>query len=246
MLKRLEPRFVGAEHADALLGGDHGVLCRRDLRLGDEVARAHVVHVLLGNETRLSLRDIFDAGERQVNDLVGGFRAPDFVFGASHLRIGLFDRRRCARQIVAHLGNLQGGDYLPFLDAVADVHADRFEIAGHLGQDIDFLVRDELRRKRQGRGDIRPARRHHRNRWRRDIAGCGRSPLRIMPRARTEHQQACADYPNTGFHLKVPHRVPEHHAAAQVFVARFAFSISAAVWFSCAWLSSTMLPRPFS
>ncbi len=120
-----------------------------------------------------------------MRDVVDGFRAVQIGARAVDLLLRVLDRGIVLLQFVLQFGNLENGEQLAGLDPVADVHADRFQEAGDLRVDVDFLVRPELGRDREDLGDV--ATRDLRHRDGRPLVGA--SHLGVRTRARRGRRQ---------------------------------------------------------
>ena len=131
-------------------------LRRRHLRLGHPVPRRGVVDVLLRHESSDgSFSTSASRVEREVRHLVRGLGAIEIGLRAIDLFGAARTRRLVLSGLVAQLRDLEHGEQLSRLDAIADVDVDRLQKSGDLGVDIDLLKRSKFRRERQRLRQVR-------------------------------------------------------------------------------------------
>ncbi len=182
----LQARFLRPGHARLLLFHAQPALRGRDLRLGHQIFRAHLVHFLLRYQAGLTLRHHFDARIRKVGNLVTRFRALQIVSRGRDLGAALLDTGGRLRDLVRHFRNFQLGEQLPLAHVISQVHFDRADIAGDLRHHVHLLERLELRGHCHCVGHVAAYRRGHRHRDRR--TGIGGAHMREFgPRARYRH-----------------------------------------------------------
>ena len=135
---------VGRVDVHLFLGRSQGGFCRGNLRFSDQIPALGFVDLLLRDQPGLLFRHCGDALKGEMSDAVYGLRATLFVLGPGDFRPGAHDRCIRPPQVVGHFGNLQGGQKLALLHAIADIDVDLFNKSGDLRHHVDFLVRLEF------------------------------------------------------------------------------------------------------
>src|SRR5581483_5878642 len=80
---------------------------------------------------------------------VKGFRTLQVTFCSPDRILRALASRVCSLHLRVKFRNLEHGEHLPGLDAVANVHINLADVSGNFGMDIDLLERPEV----PGQGD---------------------------------------------------------------------------------------------